>query len=35
MKKFTEKSLVEDYIIDKLTEKGWQFIPAESLEKEG
>lgn len=33
-KKFTEKSLVEDYIIEKLTEKGWRFVPANELERE-
>ncbi|MHA1696656.1 MAG: type I restriction endonuclease subunit R [Candidatus Helarchaeota archaeon] len=31
---FTEKSTVEDYIIENLIEKGWQFIPAEDLERE-
>ncbi|MHB1377605.1 MAG: type I restriction endonuclease, partial [Candidatus Humimicrobiaceae bacterium] len=30
---FTEKSLVEDYIIDKLKEKGWRFVNADSLER--
>ena len=34
MPKFTEKSLVEDYIIEKLVEKGWRFIPANELERE-
>jgi len=34
MPKFTEKSLVEDYIIEKLIEKGWRFIPANELERE-
>ncbi|MEA2016620.1 MAG: HsdR family type I site-specific deoxyribonuclease [Actinomycetota bacterium] len=29
---FTEKNL-EDYIISKLEEKGWKFIPADSLER--
>jgi hypothetical protein len=28
MPHFTEKSLVEDYIIQKLQEKCWHFIPA-------
>jgi len=30
----TEKHLVEDYIIKKLQERGWNFIPADSLERE-
>jgi len=34
MKKFTEKSLVEDYIIEKLKAKGWHFVPADNLERE-
>jgi type I restriction enzyme R subunit len=28
---FTEKSTVENYIIDKLKEKGWKYIPGEEL----
>jgi len=28
----TEKTLVEDYITEKLIEKGWQFIPSDKLE---
>ena len=31
--KITEKSL-EDYIIERLQEKGWKFVPAEELERE-
>ena len=31
---FTEKSLVEDYFIQKLEEKGWNFIQADDLERE-
>jgi type I restriction enzyme R subunit len=31
---FDEKSLVEDYIIKQLQEKGWKFIPASALERE-
>ncbi|MGB9694203.1 MAG: type I restriction endonuclease, partial [Fervidobacterium sp.] len=31
---FSEKSLVEDYIIQKLEEKGWKFIPSDNLERE-
>lgn len=31
---FTEKSTVEDYIIDKLKEKGWKYIPGEEQERE-
>ncbi len=33
MSGFSEKSLVEDYIIKNLEEKGWKFIPADSLER--
>jgi len=31
---FTEKTTVEDYIIDRLVSKGWEFIPADELERE-
>jgi type I restriction enzyme R subunit len=31
---FSEKRLVEDYILEKLSEKGWQFVPAEELERD-
>jgi len=31
---FTEKKIVEDYILEKLAEKGWQFVAAEELERE-
>jgi type I restriction enzyme R subunit len=31
---FSEKSLVEDYFVQKLQEKGWKFIPADNLERE-
>jgi len=31
---FNEKKLVEDYIVDKLQERGWKFIPANELERE-
>jgi type I restriction enzyme R subunit len=31
---FSEKSLVEDYFIQKLKEKGWKFVPADNLERE-
>ncbi len=34
MPKFSEKSLVEDYIIEKLMEKVWRFVPANELERE-
>lgn len=30
----TEKTLVEDYITEKLIEKGWQFIPSDKLERD-
>jgi len=35
MDKFTEKSLVEDYIVKKLEENGWRIVPADELEREG
>lgn len=31
---FTEKSAIEDYLIEKLQSKGWQFVPADELERE-
>jgi len=31
---FSEKSLVENYFIQKLQEKGWGFVPAGNLERE-
>ncbi len=31
---FSEKSLVEDYLVKRLQEFGWKFIPAEQLERE-
>ncbi|MCD6445950.1 HsdR family type I site-specific deoxyribonuclease [Candidatus Bathyarchaeota archaeon] len=34
MPTFTEKSAVEDYIVEKLVEKGWKFVPADQLERE-
>ena len=34
MNKFTEKSLVEDYLIQRLQQKGWKFVPASALERE-
>ncbi len=34
MDKFSEKGLVEDYILQKLEESGWRFVPAENLERE-
>ena len=34
MPHFTEKSLEEDYIIQKLQEKCWHFIPASELGRE-
>ncbi len=30
----TEKKLVEDYILKKLVEKGWSFVPADNLERD-
>jgi type I restriction enzyme R subunit len=34
MPTFTEKSAVEDYIVQKLVEKGWRFVNADELERE-
>jgi len=34
MGNFTEKSIVEDYIVQKLQEKGWRFVPANALERD-
>ena len=34
MSDFTEKKLVEDYIINKLQEKGWKFVAADDLERD-
>jgi len=31
---FNEKSLVEDYFVEKLQEKGWKFVSADDLERE-
>ena len=31
---FNEKSLVEDYFVEKLQEKGWKYVPADELERE-
>jgi len=31
---FTEKKLVEDYILEKLVEKGWKFVPSDELERD-
>ena len=31
---FTEKSLVEDYFVERLREKGWKFILTDGLERE-
>ena len=31
---FSEKSLVEDYFIQKLQEKGWKFTSSDNLERE-
>ena len=32
--KFSEQKLVEDYFIDQLVHKGWQFVPADQLERD-
>lgn len=34
MPTFNEKSAVEDYIVDALVSMGWEFIPADELERE-
>jgi len=34
MKKFSESLIVEDYIIKNIIEKGWEFIPADDLERD-
>src|SRR5574341_1728061 len=34
MPRFTEKSVVEDYFINKLQNLGWRFIPADELDRE-
>jgi len=34
MKAFNESNLCEDYIIKKLEEKGWRFVPADTLERD-
>lgn len=34
MSTFTEKSLVEDDLVQKLQSKGWKFVPADQLERE-
>ncbi len=31
---FTEKTLVEDYILQKLQDNGWRLVPADNLERE-
>ncbi|MBI4980195.1 HsdR family type I site-specific deoxyribonuclease [Candidatus Woesearchaeota archaeon] len=33
MPRFTEKSVVEDYIIEQLGKKGWIFVPAKELDR--
>lgn len=35
MPSFSEKSALEDYIVQELQQKRWQFIPAGDLEREG
>ncbi len=34
MNKFSEKNLVEDYIVEKLQGKGWKFVPPDDLERD-
>ena len=35
MPKFSEKSVVEDYLVQQLQAKGWTYLPSSSLEREG
>jgi len=34
MSTFTEKTIVEDYVVQKLEEKGWRFVPPDDLERD-
>src|SRR3989344_2312568 len=34
MPRFNERSVVEDYLVEQLEKKGWNFIPADKLERE-
>jgi len=34
MERFNEKSAIEDYIVEKLQEEGWRFVPSDELERE-
>jgi len=31
---FSEKTAIEDYIVEKLQDKGWRYVPADELERE-
>ncbi|GBE18446.1 hypothetical protein BMS3Abin16_01046 [archaeon BMS3Abin16] len=31
---FSEKTAIEDYIVNELEKKGWRFVPADKLERE-
>jgi len=33
-KRFSEGRVVEDYIVKRLQEKGWRFVPADELQRE-
>ncbi len=35
MPRFSEKSVVEDYLVKELQTKGWTFVPANMLDREG
>jgi type I restriction enzyme R subunit len=35
MANFSEKSVIEDHLIEKLVEQGWKFVPANELVREG
>ncbi len=32
---FTEKALIENYIVKQLQERGWEFVPTDELKREG
>jgi type I restriction enzyme R subunit len=35
MPRFTEQSVVEDYYVEELQKRGWTFVPANSLDRDG
>ncbi|MDD3726377.1 MAG: HsdR family type I site-specific deoxyribonuclease, partial [Candidatus Ratteibacteria bacterium] len=34
MERFDEKGVIEDYLVERLEEKGWRFVPSDELERE-